>query len=170
MLKYLSKTLLSIGFLCFAAAGIQGQTLLKDGKIPEDLTITLERTECFGNCPEYELTVTAFGNVFFVGRGFTKTDGFAQGKITIEQLREIIAEFENIKFFKLNNAYRSGQGGCRAVATDMPSQIISIRANGKTKKVEHYLGCFDLKRNSTGLLVGLGRKIDEITDSKRWIE
>src|SRR5215510_11697948 len=38
--------------------------------IPPDTLITLEHTECYGECPSYELTIRADGTVVFVGRRF----------------------------------------------------------------------------------------------------
>src|SRR5947208_1474873 len=43
--------------------------------IPRDLRITLERSTCFGTCPDYKLTVTGDGTVVFEGREFVKVKG-----------------------------------------------------------------------------------------------
>ncbi len=55
----------SIFFACilliFAGTSASAQNV----KIHADLRITLERTMCFGTCPDYKLTIRANGSVLF---------------------------------------------------------------------------------------------------------
>lgn len=41
----------------------------------EDVTITLERTVCFGVCPDYVVTVHGDGTVEYEGRNFVAVKG-----------------------------------------------------------------------------------------------
>ncbi len=41
----------------------------------KDVVITLERTQCFGSCPVYKLTVYGDGRVVYEGGGFVKIKG-----------------------------------------------------------------------------------------------
>lgn len=159
----------SLIFVLMFVFQIPAQSLLKNGKIPKDLLIKLTRTMCFGTCPDYELTIKANGNVTFRGKNFTQIKGIAHGKITQENLKLIIAEFENTKFFSLRNSYNEQSDGCGEVSTDNPSEIIFIQINGRKKNVSHYFGCRNVKGDSLERIIRLAQKIDEITDSKRWI-
>jgi hypothetical protein len=163
------KIRFSLIFICFAVVSISAQTLLKDGKIPKDLVIKLERTACFGTCPDYQLAVKSNGIITFKGGTFTKTKGLTTGKITSTDLKQIISEFEKTKFFELRNSYSEYSDGCGEVATDSPSEIISIQINGKKKTVSHYFGCRDVKGNVLERIISLGKKIDELTNSRKWM-
>ena len=126
----------------------------------DDVIITLERTACYGFCPIYSLTIHGDGTVIYEGEDFVQTVGRAETVTSKEKVQQIIAEFENINFFSLKNAYTE------KTITDAPSVITSITRNGKTKTVEHYHGDF----NAPEKLTELEDKIDEIVNSERWIK
>jgi Domain of unknown function (DUF6438) len=133
--------------------------------IPGDLMITLERTECFGFCPVYKLTITADGVVVFEGRRFVKQEGATiKSAISREQLKQLIAEFDRVKFFSLEDDYSETRLSC---PTDQPSAFTSIRINGKSKRINHYLGCSEPKVPKE--LTELENKIDEIVNTAQWL-
>ncbi len=149
---------------------MSAQSLLKNGKIPKDLVITLQRTMCFGPCPDYKLTVNSNGAVTFKGGQFTNIKGMAKGKITLPNLKTIISAFEQADFFNLKNSYAQSSDGCGEIWTDNPSEIISIQIEGKNKTVLHYFGCAKVAGNALERIVRLGQTIDKTTNSKRWVE
>src|SRR5262245_14891779 len=126
--------------------------------IPQDLMITLERTVCLGVCPSYKLTIAADGTVVFEGRVYVKQKGTTiKSAISQEQLKQLIAEFERVKFFSLEDDYSNKRLSCR---TDYPSAFTSIRINGKSKRIDHYLGCGEPEVPKE--ITELEDKIDEI--------
>jgi acetamidase/formamidase len=133
-----------------------------------DDAITLERTACFGTCPMYTVTVTSDGTVTFNGARFTKTTGVAKGKISREEFRQLVAEFEKINYFALPDAYAPGTPVCPQRITDMPSANTSIRLKGKAKSVAHYYGCGD--SGPLVKLTALEKKIDEVAGTQKWIK
>jgi hypothetical protein len=136
--------------------------------VPQDLMITLERTECFGTCPIYKLTITAGGEVVFEGRRFVKREGKTiKSAVSQERLRELIAEFDRVKFFSLEDDYTSGPRVCAEEWTDSPSAYTFIRINGKSKTVKHYHGCSGPKVPKE--LTELENKIDEIVNTAQWL-
>lgn len=142
-----------------------------DGEIPEDLTMTLKRTGCFAGanaCPTYELTVKADGAVVFEGIDVTEVKGRVEDKISVEKVKQLIAEFRKADYFNLENSY--DYENCPSTSTDQPDAITSIKINGKQKKVRHYLGCKGKEAEIfPARLTGLEKKIDEIVETKRWI-
>lgn len=142
----------------------------KIDKIPDDLQITLERSACYGTCPDYSLSITADGRVVFEGRRFTKTEGKAETKVDQNVLKQIIAEFEKADFFKLKDRYVEETDGCGEVWTDNPSESISIKLNGKTKEVRHYFGCRKVSGNDLERITDLGEKIDSLVNSAQWVK
>ena len=130
--------------------------------------ITLERTACYGTCPVYKLTIYDDGTVEYEGLEFVKKTGKAQGQITKDALEDLIREFEKIDYFKLGDSYRSEGKNCPEYWTDHPTAITSLNWQGKKKTIHHYHGC----RGTTVLeqLTALENKIDEVVNTKQWIE
>ncbi|HQU85773.1 MAG TPA: DUF6438 domain-containing protein [Pyrinomonadaceae bacterium] len=146
----------------------QNQNVMQ--KIPNDLQITLERTVCYGRCPAYKLSVKADGTVLFEGIDFTKVKGKTEGKISEEKLKQLVKAFQDADYFNLNGKY--DYENCNQM-TDHPSATTSIQMDGKTKTIGHYHGCKDGSNSFKDELVKLSRledKIDEIVETKRWID
>lgn len=136
----------------------------------DDLAITLKRTACYGTCPVYELTIDAEGNVFFNGLKHTTTLGNATGKISGNEIDRLVTEFNTTGFLDLDDNY--DQDTCPEYATDMSTVIVSLRQNGQTKTVSHYLGCStkgDHKPYPPGLRE-LESTIDQTARSSQWIK
>jgi len=53
--------------------------------------LTLERTECFGSCPAYRITLSGSGDVRYEGYKFVATEGQVDDRLTARQLGELIA-------------------------------------------------------------------------------
>jgi len=162
--------ILTVAILFVTAFGVNAQSYYRNGRIPADLKITLVRGVCFGRCPAYELTIDSRGNVRFNGKHFTRVEGAARDKIRRAQVREILREFDTAEFRALRPNYNT-PAVCGGLATDLPSETITITARGRTKTVHHYYGCLgkrvrdELKRLST-----LGKKIDDLTGSEKWVK
>jgi hypothetical protein len=148
---------------------------LNQQAIPKDTTITLERTECYGSCPSYKLIVSSDGAVAFTGKKYVKTVGSAQGRINPDQMKQLVAAFERIDYFSLRDDYGANgvyapapAGGCPEMWTDYPAAYTSLTINGKTKHVAHYHGC----RGTETLekLTALENRIDEIVNTKQWVQ
>jgi hypothetical protein len=136
--------------------------------IPQDLMITLERTVCFGACPDYKLTITADGAVVFEGRQFVKQEGATiKSAISQERLKQLMAEFDKVRFFSLEDNYSDNRRVCDELWTDNPSAFTSIRINGKSKTIDHYHGCRGPKVPKE--LTELENKIDEIVNTAQWL-
>jgi hypothetical protein len=136
--------------------------------IPQDLKITLERTACYGTCPAYKLTITADGAVVFEGRHFVKKEGATiNSAISQERLKQLMAEFDRVKFFSLEDDYMEDRRVCDELATDHPSAYTSIRINGKSKTIKHYHGCRGPKVPKE--LTELENNIDKIVNTAQWL-
>ncbi len=147
----------------------------------------MKRSGCYGRCPIYDLTIEPDGKVLFEGKFWTKITGKAEDKLTVEQSTQLFTEVEKANFFSLESNYNYNSKNCPDLATDLPSVILSIQINKKSKTIEHYLGCFEKytpKKNNSGnirvekdwtekvfpqQLYNLENKIDEIVETKRWI-
>ena len=125
----------------------------------DDVVITLERTVCFGVCPEYKLTVYGNGTVVYEGRRFVRIEGRRTIAIGEDKVRQLLSEFERIDYFSLEDSYEEH------MATDMPSAYTSLTVDGKTKAVSHYHGDLSAPKE----LTELEERIDEIVNSDQWV-
>jgi Domain of unknown function (DUF6438) len=130
--------------------------------------ITLERTTCFGTCPAYKVTIFDDGKVVYEGKDFVKRKGKAESQITKAELEDLVREFDRINYFSLDDEYVGDPKNCPESWTDNPSATTSLNWKDKTKTIRHYHGC----RGSSVLdqLTALENKIDEVVNTKRWIE
>jgi Domain of unknown function (DUF6438) len=148
-------------------ASYSGQAVISQD-VPQDLMITLERTVCLGFCPVYKLTITADGAVVFEGRQFVKQEGATlKSAISQERLKQLMAEFDRVKFFSLEDSYTYDRHVCDMYETDHPSAFTSIRINGRSKTIKHYHGCQGPKVPKE--LTELENKIDEIVNTAQWL-
>jgi len=160
-----SLALLGPSAACHGAC-YSGQTA-NPQDIPQDLMITLERLGCFGTCPVYKLTIAADGAVVFEGRRFVKeARASKKSAINQEQLKELLAEVDRVKFF-LEDDYSSDSRVCNEGMDDSQATITSIRINGKSKTVSHFDGCTGPKGPKD--IAELEKKIDEIVNTAQWL-
>ena len=152
-------------------------------QIPEananELSVRLERSECYGTCPIYALAIESDGKVTFDGKGYTKVIGKAQSRIDQDQINQIIGAIKSSDFFSFDNKYDQDSGNCPGTAADMPTVTLSIRLGDQEKKIIHYLGCWEPmdrtnRRNLSDAIFPqklylLENKIDEIVESNQWI-
>jgi len=138
--------------------------------IPADTLITLKRTDCFFTCPDYSVTISADGKVIFEGNANVKVKGRSETTISSEKVQLLIGSFEKAKFFSLRDSYIGPEDGCRIYDGDASSATISITMNGKSKSIDHYLGCFQKKGTSVRTLIKLEALIDDLTNTAQWID
>jgi hypothetical protein len=124
-----------------------------------NVTIGMERNMCMGTCPVYSLEIFGNGTVVYNGERFVNVTGKQISSIPEDEVKEVVEQFYNINYFSLNDTFD------KVVKTDQPTVITSISINGTFKSVFDNLGAIAPE----GLRV-LENKIDEITNSSKWIE
>jgi hypothetical protein len=122
----------------------------------EDVRISLERTPCFGFCPDYTVTVFGNGTVVYEGRNFVAVEGVQKGQITQDDVRDLVDEFYRTGFFNMRDRYEQS-------VTDLPSQTTTITIDGNTKSVYRY-------GSEPERLAMLEDKIDEIAQTEKWVK
>src|SRR5262245_1552930 len=116
------------------------------------IEITLERTVCFGMCPEYKVTLREDGTVTYAGRQFVRVAGEHTWKIDPAAVRALAAEMEKAGFFDMQDTYR-------AMITDHPTTYTSLTIGGRSKKIMDYVaGPPKLKEIETRIDVVSGAK------------
>ena len=122
----------------------------------ENAVITLDRTVCFGSCPDYALTIYGNGTVTYDGRNFVAVTGERTGTIAPEDVRGLVKNFYDIDYFSLRDEYIDQ-------VTDLPTTTTSIRIDGRFKEIVDYYGAPEALRQ-------LENRIDEIANSDIWVK
>lgn len=141
--------------------------------IPQDLAgveITLERTECFGSCPNYTVVVDGNGHVKYSGRSWVREKGEHEATISKDEARTLVQRFVRAGFFSLNDSYEQA-------VTDCATTYLSVKIGDRVKRIENYWAHdptdlspeqFDeWKAHAT--LDMLAYCVDEAVDVERWI-
>jgi Domain of unknown function (DUF6438)/Ankyrin repeats (3 copies) len=133
---------------------------------PKDLrsvSVTLKRTACYGTCPVYTVAIHGSGLVEYLGEFHVDIPGAQAGSVPPEKFTDLLKAFENIHFFDLKDKYFEN-------CTDLPTAIISILADGKTKQVSNYFGgCEGAKSGPQVDLAKLADQIDGAAGAGRWV-
>jgi hypothetical protein len=123
---------------------------------PQDVIITIERTMCFGFCPDYRLSIYGNGKVVYEGHYYVRVEGTRTTYIPKRKVRELVAEFERIGFYEFDDHYLIG-------ATDLPSVLVSINLEGKSKTIDIYGG------GAPDEIMNLIEQIEESVNVARWV-
>ena len=145
--------------------------------VDEDVTITLQRTACYGNCPDYTVTIDGSGNVRFATRGaegpgaaevhraFSSDDGVLlpgvhTDSVDPQVVRDLVNRFRAADFFALKDEYV-------APITDNPSYVLTFRTGTRSKTVVDYVG------EKVGMPAGvtaLEEAVDRAAGTARWVK
>ncbi|WP_223072863.1 DUF6438 domain-containing protein [Erythrobacter sp. SCSIO 43205] len=144
----------------------------------DKLVISLQRTACFGSCPDYKVTIYGSGRVLFqstphlepddvanVHRAFSTQSGVrvpGTHETTIEPqvIDQLVAQFEATRFFSLRDEYR-------AEITDNPTYVVTIDTGNGKKSVVDYVG---REAGMPEAVKALQDAIDAAAGTDRWIE
>ena len=159
MNKYLFAIIALLLTIVFMVSCVGNPTTTPGSSDIKDVLITLERTACKGKCPVYTLSIYGNGTVVYEGKDYVKVQGRQTTAISEDQVRQLIAEFQKVDYFALEDSYEE------FMATDMPSTYTSLTVGGKTKTVRHYHGDFSAPEE----LTALEDRIDDIVNSDQWV-
>lgn len=144
----------------------------------EKLVISLQRTACFGSCPDYKVTITGSGRVVFettphldlddganVHRAYStesgvRVPGTHETTIDPQAIDQLLAQFQEARFFSLRDEYR-------AKVTDNPTYVVTIDTGNGKKSVVDYVG---KEAGMPASVTALQDAIDTAARTDRWIE
>lgn len=128
------------------------------------VSISLERTICFGACPSYVVTLFADGRVTYEGRNFVKTKGAHWKTIPTAKLQPLFEKLEAVHFWEFKDHYHfvENPAGSIQIVSDQPTYTITVKTRGKTKRVVDYYGAPKALRELEAL-------IDTTAGVEEWI-
>lgn len=141
------------------------------------LRILLQRSACFGDCPDYMVSISGDGQVVFttdyqpaspvaeVHREFSPVSGVMvpgthRTSIDRSLVRALVQQFRAAQFFNLANEYRHS-------ITDSPTYIVAIDTGTKSKRIVDYVG---KEVGMPAAVTALEDAIDKAAGTSRWIE
>jgi hypothetical protein len=160
----LEVTRRTISLLVLLVVGLPRNSAAQLDDVPADTVIHLERTSCFGPCPIYAVTIDAQGTITYNGIKFVRVVGRQIAHIAPSLVARLLATAARVHFFDLHDAYRviENPDGTVMTVTDQPTTIVTITVNGRTKRVEDYVGAPDS-------LMSFEREVDDVARTIRWI-
>jgi hypothetical protein len=139
----------------------------KTTAVPGDFAVTLQRTVCFGPCPVYAVSVDASGLVQYDGTRCVAVYGHQKSRVPQERLRKLMAAFQDIDFFSLQDVYRSDENYCAPGVFDGTVIITTLRVNGTVKNVQDWHGCN--AEVVAARLDALERRMDDLLGTAQWV-
>ena len=127
-------------------------------EISPKLKLTLNRSACFGSCPNYNVTVFGDGTVVYEGENFVPTEGTIEKQISKDQLQQIVAALEEANF------YGFVENPHRIVIMDSSNLSISLETDGKIHPIRDGGICSYVNKAGLYEFCDLGDKIDEILE------
>jgi hypothetical protein len=130
--------------------------------IDTDTRVMLERTECYGTCPVYSLSIAGDGTVAYFGKKYVSVKGPASKQVSISAVQALVDQMLQVDYFNL-----SVPADCPAgLYTDAPGATTALTLNGQTHTVYHYHG----NACAPADLSPLEDAIDALADSAAWLE
>lgn len=147
------------GLLAFFAVALAACTTPTAPALDGPVRITLERSVCFGFCPDYTVSITGGGEVSYEGRRFVNVAGHQTATIPAADVERLLARFDAVGFNRLRDEYR-------AHVTDLPTYTITLERNGVTKRVLDYGG---IGAGMPEAVRDLQDEIDRTANTGRWV-
>jgi hypothetical protein len=122
------------------------------------VSVTLERTGCFGSCPSYIVTVSTEG-IEFDGRSYVVATGKHADRVDAGKVRELARKFVASDFYSMDDQYRG-------LVTDNPTKVLSISIDGSRKRVVDYVGSWV---GMPAVISDLEDEVDSLARTDRWV-
>ena len=97
------------------------------GQPKHDFSITLERTGCVGDCPDYKVTIHEDGSVLYEGRAYVRVEGIRRNTIATSSVQGLIRKLRNEDFFSWEEK--------KEVRIDFQEVDITVDLNGRHNRV-----------------------------------
>lgn len=110
---------------CFATSK---KSAKKNGAAPAITSIKLQRTACYGRCPEYSIEISKDGSVVYTAVRFNEDTGIFKKNIGTKKAKAIFDEFASYRVDTCRERYE-------LTITDLPGLIYTIKYPGRTQRI-----------------------------------
>ena len=142
-----------------------------------DLEIHLERGECFGSCPVFEITISPDGTVRYVGKKNVREIGERTRRLARAQMLDLQRVVDHVHFFELDQfGHERIEPGCKTVGKTTTCNFQSftvcsdtshtlLRVTRPRRHVTHQID--DAHCSDDGVAVPLEQRVEELAQA--WI-
>lgn len=116
--------------------------------------VIMQKTECFGTCPVYTITIYADGKAEYEGVRHVQKIGRFHKQFSPETVNGLIKDFEAADFWNLKDEYV-------AEVTDLPTTYLSFNHGGRTKKIKDLV-------EAPQQLKDLEQQVAELSETGDW--
>lgn len=141
-----------------------------------DFEITLERSACYGSCPDYRVSISGDGRVRYSSREsrfsvsaadvhlvYNGTNvlllGPYESQVDTKSVGALVAKFRAAHFVGMRSEYV-------AAVTDSPTYALTLRAGKMEKRVTDYVG---RSAGMPAIVKALEDAVDTLAGSERWV-
>jgi len=128
----------------------------------QSVVIKLTRSECFGVCPAYTITIHGSGLVNYTGIRNVGTLGERTWSIQSSTLSMLLEHFDRVHFYSI-------EGRAFEKCGDTPRVLISVSVDGAEKSVSSDAFCVGAKSGPQAAFVKLAQEIEVAVGSDRWV-
>lgn len=120
-----------------------------------ELFVKMQRTACYGTCPQYTISIYANGLIQYNGKAFVDKINCFQTMLDQHLILEIQTQLKDVNFFSFKNEYLSP-------ITDIPSVILEVyeKNYGRHVVIDRLNGPEELK-NTHNLIDSIANSIKE---------
>jgi Domain of unknown function (DUF6438) len=151
----MNRRLGSVAVLLLSTVVLGCRDLAKPRNL-SSVSITLERTPCYGACTSYVVTLHGNGTVEYLGKSRVDIPGLQTSTVEPRRILDLLQAFKEIHFFELQDHYFED-------CTDLPTAIVTLREDGRFKLVSNYYG--GCGRKTSGPQVQLARLSEQLSPS-----
>jgi hypothetical protein len=120
--------------------------------------IQLQRSRCYGSCPAYTVTVFGTGRVEFNGEDYACVLGTAETNVDPADVQRLVDGLAAVGYDRIGS-FTSHD------STDHPTVIVTLRTDGRSHTVNHYLG----DNTAPRLLRMIEERIDAVASTGQWL-
>lgn len=108
------------------------QIIILDDELADAIVVaSIQKMECYGNCPVFEAKIFSNGLVLFDGKKNTSRIGLYEAYMLKSQIDSIMTQAENIDFFNLNASYPLDGKKLH----ELPSTIFYVKQDEREREV-----------------------------------
>ena len=118
--------------------------------------IKMQRTACFGRCPEFTIELFQNGHMVYKGKKNVPRIGEYNAVLNTALMGKFLKDLSKYKLENTKPLYK-------AIAADLPRLNFTIVSNGKTRTIQN-------GESGPAFLEAMGKKIDSLIESVTWKE
>ncbi len=126
---------------------------------PADSAVTLERTDCFGTCPVYKVTIHGDGKVEYSGTQYVGVTSDLSYTVSPADAAALFDQLRKDEVWSAQNAYVGAE-------TDSANTLITLNIGGQTKTIRDYLGT---DAGIPDTVTAAESAVDTLAGTDRWI-